>query len=92
MDALSSMRFPAVVPGGVAGPAIQPFNPPKISRDANLSRMANYGCARGARAFVHRVGGYCNDIRALALRVAIPNPRHTLVPGMTAQVILPAAK
>ena len=32
------------------------------------------------------------DIRALALRVAIPNPRHTLVPGMTAQVILPAAK
>jgi multidrug resistance efflux pump len=32
------------------------------------------------------------DIRALALRVAIPNPRHALVPGMTAQVILPAAK
>ena len=32
------------------------------------------------------------DIRALALRVAIPNSRHTLVPGMTAQVILPAAK
>jgi len=32
------------------------------------------------------------DIRALALRVAIPNPRHTLVPGMTAQVILPGAK
>ena len=32
------------------------------------------------------------DIRALVLRVAIPNPRHTLVPGMTAQVILPAPK
>jgi multidrug resistance efflux pump len=32
------------------------------------------------------------DIRALALRVAIPNPRRMLVPGMTAEVILPAAK
>ena len=31
------------------------------------------------------------DIRALDTSVAIPNPRHTLVPGMTAQVILPAA-
>jgi HlyD family secretion protein len=32
------------------------------------------------------------DIRALVLRVAIPNPRHALVPGMTAQVLLPPAK
>jgi HlyD family secretion protein len=32
------------------------------------------------------------DIRAVALRVAIPNPRRTLVPGMTAQVLLPGAK
>ena len=32
------------------------------------------------------------DIRAVALRVAIPNPRHTLVPGMTAQVLVPPKK
>ena len=35
------------------------------------------------------VGASKRDILAVALRVAIPNPRHTLVPGMTAQVVLP---
>jgi multidrug resistance efflux pump len=32
------------------------------------------------------------DIRAVAIRVSIPNPRHTLVPGMTAQVLVPPKK
>jgi multidrug resistance efflux pump len=32
------------------------------------------------------------DIRAVALRVAIPNPRHTIVPGMTAQVVVPTGR
>jgi hypothetical protein len=29
------------------------------------------------------------DIRAISLRVAIPNPKHTIVPGMTVTVVLP---
>ena len=32
------------------------------------------------------------DIRAVGFRVAIPNPHHVIVPGMTAQVILPRVR
>jgi HlyD family secretion protein len=38
------------------------------------------------------VGAARRDIRAVALRVAIPNPRRALVPGMTVQVILPTKR
>jgi hypothetical protein len=32
------------------------------------------------------------DIRAVAFRVAIPNPRNAIVPGTTASVVLPTVR
>src|SRR5205085_2646729 len=45
--------------------------------------------AEGEFATQHDVSSSKRDIRAIALRVAIPNPRRTLVPGMTVTVVLP---
>ncbi len=45
--------------------------------------------AEGEFATQRDVSAAKRDIRAIALRVAIPNPRHTIVPGMTAQVVVP---
>lgn len=43
----------------------------------------------GEFATQHDVSTSKRDIRAVAIRVAIPNPRRILVPGMTVQVLLP---
>jgi hypothetical protein len=48
--------------------------------------------AEGEFATQHDVSSSKRDIRAIALRVAIPNPRRTLVPGMTVTVILPTRR
>jgi HlyD family secretion protein len=48
--------------------------------------------AEGDFATQRDVSSAKRDIRAVALRVAIPNPRGALVPGMTAQVLVPHAK
>jgi HlyD family secretion protein len=45
--------------------------------------------AEGEFATQRDVSSAKRDIRAVALRVAIPNPRRVLVPGMTAQVLVP---
>ena len=45
--------------------------------------------AEGEFATQRDVSSAKRDIRAVALRVAIPNPKHALVPGMTAQVLVP---
>lgn len=45
--------------------------------------------AEGEFATQHDVSTAKRDIRAVAFRVAIPNPRRVLVPGMTVQVLLP---
>ncbi|MDB4917169.1 MAG: secretion protein HlyD [Gemmatimonadetes bacterium] len=45
--------------------------------------------AEGEFATQHDVSSSKRDIRAVAFRVAIPNPRRVLVPGMTVQVLLP---
>ena len=45
--------------------------------------------AEGEFATQHDVSAAKRDIRAVAFRVAIPNPRRVLVPGMTVQVLLP---
>ncbi|MEP6833412.1 MAG: efflux RND transporter periplasmic adaptor subunit [Gemmatimonas sp.] len=45
--------------------------------------------AEGEFATQHEVSAAKRDIRAIALRIAIPNPRRVLVPGMTVQVLLP---
>ncbi|MEP6619398.1 MAG: efflux RND transporter periplasmic adaptor subunit [bacterium] len=45
--------------------------------------------AEGEFATQHDVSSEKRDIRAVAFRVAIPNPRRVLVPGMTVQVLLP---
>jgi multidrug resistance efflux pump len=45
--------------------------------------------AEGEFATQRDVSSTKRDIRAVALRVAIPNPRRTLVPGMTAEVLVP---
>ncbi|MEO8564462.1 MAG: efflux RND transporter periplasmic adaptor subunit [bacterium] len=47
--------------------------------------------AEGEFATQHDVSASKRDIRAVAFRVAIPNPRHVVVPGMTASVVLPTA-
>ena len=44
--------------------------------------------AEGEFATQHDVSRSKRDIRAIALRVAIPNPKHTIVPGMTVSVVL----
>jgi multidrug resistance efflux pump len=48
--------------------------------------------AEGEFATQRDVSSAKRDIRAVALRVAIPNPRRVLVPGMTAQVLVPPKK
>ena len=45
--------------------------------------------AEGEFATQHDVSTSKRDIRAISLRVAIPNPKHTIVPGMTVSVVLP---
>lgn len=45
--------------------------------------------AEGEFATQRDVSSAKRDIRAVAMRVAIPNPRGALVPGMTAQVLVP---
>lgn len=46
----------------------------------------------GEFATQHDVSTSKRDIRAVTFRVAIPNPRRTIVPGMTVQVVLPTGK
>lgn len=48
--------------------------------------------AEGEFATQRDVSTQKRDIRAVAIRVAIPNPRRALVPGMTAQVLVPPKK
>jgi multidrug resistance efflux pump len=48
--------------------------------------------AEGEFATQHDVSTSKRDIRAIALRVSIPNPRRVLVPGMTVSVVLPTRK
>jgi HlyD family secretion protein len=48
--------------------------------------------AEGEFATQHDVSTSKRDIRAIALRVSIPNPRRALVPGMTVSVVLPTRK
>jgi multidrug resistance efflux pump len=48
--------------------------------------------AEGEFATQRDVSSAKRDIRAVAMRVAIPNPRRALVPGMTAQVLIPPRK
>ncbi|MEO7997674.1 MAG: efflux RND transporter periplasmic adaptor subunit [Gemmatimonadaceae bacterium] len=48
--------------------------------------------AEGEFATQHDVSASKRDIRAIAFRVTIPNPRRVLVPGMTVQVLLPTKK
>jgi len=48
--------------------------------------------AEGEFATQHDVSSSKRDIRAISLRVAIPNPRRALVPGMTVTVVLPTAR
>lgn len=45
--------------------------------------------AEGEFATQHDVSASKRDIRAVAFRVAIPNPKRTIVPGVTASVVLP---
>jgi multidrug resistance efflux pump len=45
--------------------------------------------AEGEFATQRDVSTSKRDIRAIALRVAIPNPKRAIVPGMTAQVLVP---
>jgi multidrug resistance efflux pump len=40
----------------------------------------------------HDVSATKRDIRAVAFRVTVPNPQHTIVPGMSAEVLLPTRK
>ena len=48
--------------------------------------------AEGEFATQHDVSASKRDIRAVAFRVAIPNPKRTIVAGMTASVILPTRR
>jgi multidrug resistance efflux pump len=45
--------------------------------------------AEGEFATQRDVSAAKRDIRAIALRIAIPNPRRAIVPGMTAEVVVP---
>jgi len=47
--------------------------------------------AEGEFATQHDVSASKRDIRAVAFRVAIANPKHLIVPGMTASVVLPTS-
>jgi multidrug resistance efflux pump len=46
----------------------------------------------GEFATQHDVSPSKRDVRAIAFRVAIDNPRRTIVPGMTASVVLPTRR
>ena len=48
--------------------------------------------AEGEFATQHDVSASKRDIRAVAFRVAIPNPKRTIVPGITASVVLPRVR
>jgi len=48
--------------------------------------------AEGEFATQHDVSTSKRDIRAISLRVAIPNPKHTIVPGMTVSVVMPTQR
>jgi multidrug resistance efflux pump len=48
--------------------------------------------AEGEFATQHDVSSSKRDIRAITMRVAIPNPRHTIVPGMTVSVVMPTRR
>ena len=48
--------------------------------------------AEGEFATQHDVSASKRDIRAVAFRVAIANPKHLVVPGMTASVVLPTSR
>lgn len=48
--------------------------------------------AEGEFATQRDVSSQKRDIRAISLRVAIPNPKHTIVPGMTVSVVMPTHK
>jgi multidrug resistance efflux pump len=61
------------------------------SGEAVRGRIISKG-AEGEFATQHDVSPSKRDIRAISLRVAIPNPRHTLVPGMTVTVVLPTSR
>jgi len=64
----------------------------RVATGAELrGRVISKG-AEGDFATQRDVSSAKRDIRAVSLRVAIPNPRRTLVPGMTAQVLVPPAR
>jgi len=64
----------------------------RVATGAELrGRVISKG-AEGDFATQRDVSSAKRDIRAVSLRVAIPNPRGTLVPGMTAQVLVPPAR
>jgi multidrug resistance efflux pump len=48
--------------------------------------------AEGEFATQHDVSTSKRDIRAITMRVSIPNPRHTIVPGMTVSVVMPTRR
>jgi Cu(I)/Ag(I) efflux system membrane fusion protein len=48
--------------------------------------------AVGEFATQHDVSVSKRDIRAVGFRVSIPNPRRAIVPGMTAEVLLPTVR
>jgi len=48
--------------------------------------------AEGEFATQHDVSASKRDIRAVAFRVAIANPQRTIVPGVTASVVLPTVR
>ncbi|MES2176741.1 MAG: efflux RND transporter periplasmic adaptor subunit [Gemmatimonadota bacterium] len=48
--------------------------------------------AEGEFATQRDVSASKRDIRAVAFRVAIPNPKHTIVAGMSASVVLPTRR
>jgi multidrug resistance efflux pump len=61
------------------------------SGDTVRGRVISKGI-EGDFATQHDVSTSKRDIRAVTFRVSIPNPRRTVVPGMTVQVMLPTGK
>jgi len=61
------------------------------SGETTRGRVISKG-VEGEFATQHDVSTSKRDIRAIALRVAIPNPRNTLVPGMTVAVVMPTKR
>lgn len=64
----------------------------KLATDEAVRGRVISKAAEGDFATQRDVNTQKRDIRAVALRVAIPNPKHALVPGMTAQVIVPGKR